>query len=294
VFGSFKKGFKSGSFNTGTFIGPTTQASFQDEEVQGGEVGIKTRLLDHRMAFNVATYYYQYQDLQVGANEVTSTGVVVNRTINAASANIYGVDLDLAYDIPQVDGLSVAAAVNWNHARYDEFPNAPCGNGQTIAQGCDQILNPSTGRFTSQDLSGRPLVRAPDWSASFDLSYERPIAADMTLSLGSSTIYSSQYYNNLIDRAAWTQDAYFKTSANITLKGPRDGWEVALIGNNLGNKIISGNCYNSNAQEGSIFGGKIQGAELPGPAGDDEVNCLAEPGRAVWVRVTFRPEALFH
>lgn len=294
IFGSYKKGFKSGSFNTGNFIGPTTQASFQDEQVQGGELGIKSRLLDHRMAFNAATYYYRYEDLQVGANEVTSTGVVVSRTLNAASADIYGIDLDATYDIPQVEGLSLMAAVNWNHARYVDFPNAPCGNGQTIAQGCNQILNPLTGRFTSQDLGGKALVRAPDWSASFDLTYERPIFTGMTLSLGSSTLYSSKYFNNLVARAAWTQDAYIKTSANITLRGPNDGWEVALIGNNLGNKIISGNCYNSNAQEGSIFGGKIQGAALPGPAGDDEANCLTEAGRAVWVRFTFRPEALFN
>lgn len=294
VFGSYKKGFKSGSFNTGTFIGPTTQASFQDEQVSGGEVGIKSRLLDHRLSLNVATYFYQYEDLQVGANEVTSTGVVVSRTLNAASADIYGVDVDLTYDIPRVEGLSLAAAANWNHARYADFPNAPCGNGQTIAQGCNQILNPLTGRFTSQDLGGKALVRAPDWSASFDLNYERPIAAGMTLSLGSSTLYSSKYFNNLVARAAWVQDSYIKTSANITLRGPKDGWEVALIGSNLGNKIIAGNCYNSNAQEGSTFGGKIQGALLPGPAGDDETNCLAERGRSVWVRLTFRPEALFN
>lgn len=294
VFGSYKKGFKSGSFNSGTFIGPTTQASFQDEQVKGGEVGIKSRLLDRNMSLNVATYYYQYADLQVGANEITSTGVVVSRTLNAASADIYGVDVDVAYDIPQVDGLNLMAAANWNRARYDAFPNAPCGNGQTISQGCDQILNPNTGRFTSQDLGGGALVRAPDWSASFDINYERPIAAGMTLSLGTSTLYSSKYFNNLVSRPAWIQDSYFKTSANITLQGPDDRWEVALIGTNLGDEIISGNCYNSNAQEGSTFGGKIQGAALPGPAGDDESNCLAERGRSVWVRFTFRPGALFN
>jgi hypothetical protein len=63
---------------------------------------------------------------------------------------------------------------------------------------------------------------------------------------------------------------------------------VSLIGNNLSNKITSANCFNSNLQNGSFLGGQVQGAALPGPAGGDEANCVAERGRETWLRVTVK------
>ncbi|HEX7881981.1 MAG TPA: TonB-dependent receptor, partial [Afipia sp.] len=165
VFASYKTGFKSGSFNGVIFLSPTTPGSFGDEKVKGGEIGLKSRLLDHQLTVNAAGYYYRYSNLQVGANEVTGTTLIL-RTLNAAAANVYGVDFDASFAPHAVPGLRLSAAVNYNHARYASFPNAPCGNGQTIALGCNQLINPATGRFTSQNLKGRPLVRAPEWMGS--------------------------------------------------------------------------------------------------------------------------------
>src|SRR5206468_2241355 len=67
IFGSYKQGFKSGSFNSINFVPATTPASFADEKVKGFEVGLKSRLLDRRLALNVAAYSYKYSNLQVGA-----------------------------------------------------------------------------------------------------------------------------------------------------------------------------------------------------------------------------------
>ena len=96
---------------------------------------------------------------------------------NAASAEVYGVDFDASYAPENVAGLTLSTALAYNHARYVSFPNAPCGNGETIPQGCDQVLNPTTGRYTSQDLSGEPLVRAPEWSGYVGFDYQRPVGA---------------------------------------------------------------------------------------------------------------------
>jgi len=38
-------------------------------------------------------------------------------------------------------------------------------------------------------------------------------------------------------------------------KGDDDGWELALIGNNLDNKMICGNFAKGNYQNGLFFGG---------------------------------------
>jgi iron complex outermembrane receptor protein len=101
VFGSYKTGFKSGSFTSQTFVPANRDASFNDEEAKGGEIGIKTRTADRRLTANAAVYYYKYDDLQVGGLELTQVPgggfVFAVRTLNAAEATVKGVDLDVNY-----------------------------------------------------------------------------------------------------------------------------------------------------------------------------------------------------
>ena len=290
TFASYKTGFKSGSFTSQTFVPANRDASFDDEEAKGGEIGIKTQTADRRLSANAAVYYYEYDDLQVGGLELTQVPgggfVFAVRTLNAASATVKGVDFDVNYAPEMIEGLTLTGAVNYNRARYDSFPNAPCGNGQTFAQGCDQILNPVTNRYQAQDLSGRPLVRAPDWSAFVGFTHTMPVGDGMTLDFGAGGNYMDEYVTTLVDLPGYAQDSFFKYDANIALKGKNDSWEFALIGSNLSNELTRGWCVNSNVQNGTVFGGQISGGALPGPAGDDEAVCMIERGREVWARVT--------
>jgi iron complex outermembrane receptor protein len=291
TYASYKTGYKSGSFNTISFVPSTQPASFHDEKAKGGELGVKTRTEDHRLTAEIAAYYYKYDGLQVGALELSNYqgGVPAPflRTINAASATVKGVDFDVAYVPPIVSGLTLNGAVNYNHARYSSFPNAPCGNGQTIAMGCDQLLNPVSGRYTSQDLSGRPLVRAPDWSASLGFQQAVAFANDMSLSFGGGANFVDSYYTIVPDLPGFVQKSYVKVDANIALHGGDDKWEVAVIGRNLNDRITTGWCANTNLQN-SVFGGQIAGAATNGPAGQDEAACFADRGREVWARVTLK------
>lgn len=288
---ALKKGFKSGSFNTISFVPSNRLASFDDEKVKGAEVGLKMRTTDGQITAELAPYYYKYKDLQVGALELAESqgGVPAPflRTLNAASAIVKGVDFDMTIQPAAVEGLSINAAVNYNHARYDSFPNAPCGNGQTIGEGCDQLLNPLTNRFTAQDLSGRPLVRAPNWSGSASFSQSLPMGEDMTMKFGAGGTYSGSYYTVLPDLPGFKQKDFWKFDANVSYGASDESWEVALIGRNLNNEITTGWCANANVQN-SVFGGQIAGAAAGGAAGHDESTCYAERGREVWARVSLK------
>jgi outer membrane receptor protein involved in Fe transport len=188
------------------------------------------------------------------------------------------------------------AAVNYNNARYGSFPNAPCGNGQTAAQGCNQLPSDTTHLYTAQDLSGRRLVNAPKWSANFNVDYDMPIGKDLTLALGGDVSYKSSYSTVLIDMPGFEQRAYSMFGANAVLKGRNDSWEVGLVGKNLANKYVASWCTNSNLQNATVLGGQISGAPGPGytgpiqgPAGADEGACSVQRGREVWLRITVRP-----
>lgn len=306
IFGSYKVAYKSGSFDTTALRGDTPDYAFGDEKGEGWEAGIKARLFDRSLTTSFAIYDYRYSGLQVGAVEpIEAGGIPVNRTLNAGSARVYGAELELNYAPPTIDGLTLQAAVAYTHARFKEFNEAPCWGGQTVAEGCDQIFVPAAdqanpgpgavtvdgqhGFYSAQDLSGEPLVRSPDWQATFGFTYDMPVGDNMTVTVTNSNQYSSSYTAVLGLRDDFTRGNYFKTDVSVALKGPDDLWEVALIGKNLTDKLTVASCNASNAQNGAIFGGYITGGIGRGPAGVDELGCFVERGRELWVRLTLRP-----
>ena len=302
VFGALKQGYKSGSFIMTIPASPGGDPSFGDERVRGGEVGIKTRLLDRSLALNVAGYYYRYSDLQVGSNEAAENGLPVIRTINAASAKVYGVDFDLTYRPRSVPGLSMLLAVNWNHARFVEFDNAPCIGGQTIAEGCNLFHNPdipnplpgpSDGVFQGQDLSGSRLPKAADWQINAGVDYEMDIGSNLRLAMAFDGQYSSKFNRGLNKhRDDLVQPGYVKLNANVALKSADDAWELALIGNNLTNKFTAGNCTVFSAATGQVIAPPLSGADVRNATGVDELACIPEKGRQIFLRLTLRPSAM--
>jgi iron complex outermembrane recepter protein len=65
LFASYKTGYKSGSLNIATGASPGQNNSYDNEDVKGAEIGLKSRLLDRRLAFDIAAYNYRYTGLQV-------------------------------------------------------------------------------------------------------------------------------------------------------------------------------------------------------------------------------------
>ncbi|KHK92929.1 TonB-dependent receptor [Novosphingobium malaysiense] len=299
IFASVRQAYKSGSFITSGLFNPGEDASFHDERVRGGEVGVKSVLAGGSLNVNIAGYYYRYKGLQVGSNEISPSGNIIIYTRNAAGAKSYGIDFDAAYHPAAIDGLTISGAASWNISRFTNFTNAPCWGGQTVDQGCnlepEPTANAGAGGYVSQDLSGHPLVRAPRWQLNGNIDYDLPLAGGKTLAMGVGGTYSSRYLTNIAGREDMYQSGYFKLNANIALRGEDDRWELALIGSNLTNKVITGNCTNGNYTDStgrlaaSVTGrGDTLYPTIPNPAGVEELTCSPDPGRTVQVRVSFK------
>jgi len=246
LFGSYKKAFKSGSFSIATPPVRGLDNSFGDEEVKGGEIGLKSRLLDRTLLFNISAYDYKYTGLQVGNVEPVQGGIPVIKTVNAGSATSKGVEAEVVYHPPQIPALSLHGDIAYNDSRYNKLNNIPCFGGQRIAEGCDlvfsQAQNGGLGGFTAQDVSGLPLIRAAKWQANFGFDWETDVGRDMKLIVVNSQQYSSRQLVNLA--LPIYQKGFIKADLSFILQGPRDRWELALIGRNLTNRITTGACTN--------------------------------------------------
>jgi len=291
LFASFKQAYLSGGFSQGPLPPVGSDISFGDEKAQGGEAGVKSRWLDRQLRVDLSVYYYNYTGLQVGSSIGLPSGQVVTTIVNAAAARSYGLDLDAVYHPQTIAGLTLNGGANWNRARFLTLKNAPCYGGQTIALGCNQVFNAATGLFTAQDVSGTQILRAPEWQFTLGFDYELPVTGDYKLILSNITSYSSSYPGVLdINRPNNDnyQSAYAQVDLGLTLRAPDDRWEIAMLGKNITDKIISGTFSQANAAC-SLFCPSISGGTVSGPAGVDEMITYAHPGREIWLRVTWRP-----
>ena len=297
LFGSVKRGYKSGSFSMGTALAQGVDLSYGDEKVTGGELGLKSRLLDRRLSIDVAAFYYKYKGLQSGVVRLNPLGISESLIVNAGSATTKGIEWDANYLVPGVDGLTVSFNGMWNKAWYGDLQNITCWDNQTIAAGCNTQLSPLTGRFTTQDLSGTNLPRAPRWQLNGGFDYERPVGGDMTLDFGVKAQYSGKYLAFPADakvRPDMKQGSWTKLNARIALKGPEDRWEFALIGNNIANKLTAGSCSFASPKDGTLLpsftpGALLTGSNTVGLSGLAQIQCRVDRGREIWLRATFRP-----
>ncbi|MFK4059519.1 MULTISPECIES: TonB-dependent receptor domain-containing protein [unclassified Brevundimonas] len=286
LYGAYKEGFKSGGFAAATNTGPAfarpLNAMYLPESAQGFEGGVKALLFDGALRLNLAAYDYDYTNLQVNSLD-NSSGVPVIRVNNAGAATVKGLEADFTLRLPQVQGLTIRGAANYNDAKYTDFL-ATCYIGQTIADGCNLLLNPSTGRYTGQQLAGERLVNAPEWTGSLGAAYSGPTAIDgVDWGMNIDTLYKSEYNPHPeLHPGALQNDVAF-LNAGVRVFSADRTWEVALIGRNLTEEFrvdVASNVPQTGlaARTGTALTGGL--ADLSG-----NVN----RGREIMLQVTFRP-----
>lgn len=234
VYGSYKTGYKSGGFSDPTLLSSLnvvgaadaslgqSSISFGSENTKGFEIGAKTYLLDRKIRLEATIYTYLFSDLQYAAIDQTR-GVSVYFVRNAASARTKGAEVSATWRVTPELTLNGSAA--YNRARYVKFPGALCYNGQTASQGCVGGV---------QDMSGKQLPRAPEFTGAGGFDYEVPLSGDIKLGFNGDANYSSSYNTNQAQDPLALQKSFWLFNAGIRVYN--DNWELALIGRNLGNR----------------------------------------------------------
>ncbi len=255
LYGGYREGFKSGGFNTtGTIfaevLGGLTDVSFAEETVSGGEIGAKATFLEGTLDVNLAAYRFTYEDLQL---TTFVPGAALSQIVaNAGKARVQGVELDLIYQAPFVDGLTLNGAVAYNRARYREF-TTPCFPTQTLAQGCVAGF---------QNLAGEPLVNAPNWSANIGFNYEGSLHDDWSIGLSTNANFTDSYQTILSANPAGLQESFWLVNSSVRFFNPEKGVELSFIGRNLSEEYIVQSTIQDALGSPEVFGGVSRGREL--------------------------------
>ncbi|MBV2149210.1 TonB-dependent receptor [Sphingobium sp. AS12] len=215
VYATHSTAFKSGVYN----MAATLSTPVLPEEITAYEVGLKTDPLPW-LRINIATYYYDYKNLQLQARAANSSAYILQ---NAGNAEIYGGELETF--ISPVDGLKLRAAVAYTHARYQDFTAAqgfiPRGSGGNIV--------------ATTDASGNVMTRAPKWSGNFGADYTTAMGGG-TFGAGANLSWSSRVYYDFLN--IFSQPSYTLTNASIFWTPDSQAWKASLWVTNLTNEKV--------------------------------------------------------
>jgi iron complex outermembrane recepter protein len=219
LYGQWSEGFKSGGYTSNS-----AYDDFDPESIQGFEVGIKAKLLDNRVRFNLSGYHYKIANLQV--QKVVDVGTFF--VDNAAAAKIYGAEFTL--NALLADNLEFDAAGMVQSAKYTDFLNCDetaflgaCGSGDT---------RPPSTKLT--DVSGNWLNRAAPYSLNLGLQYTADVGGGKLVLRGES-YFSGKVRFSEFGGAVATQEAYSLQNAFLTFTPDSDQFTLRAYVKNIGN-----------------------------------------------------------
>jgi iron complex outermembrane receptor protein len=146
---------------------------------------------------------------------------------NAASAHIYGLDLDGAAQLG--GGFRLRSGASFLHGEFAEFPNAAVN----VPNPTCAVTAPCGDVTVSKNLSGYQLPKAPRFSGNLTLEYGHPLFN------GKTTVGSTYYYDSGFPWESGgrvRQLAYGTLAAEIAWTPASERFRVMLWGKNLTNK----------------------------------------------------------
>lgn len=218
LYASYSKGFKSGTFNLGAI-----QPALSPEKVTAYEGGIKSTWARGLAQVNVAGFYYDYKDLQVGKSIRNIPALE-----NAATATIYGAELE--FNARPIRSIRTDLVFSYLNAKFDEYISAdpfyPAGDGTTV--------EPATGE-PAFDLSGNRVPQAPEFSLLAGLEYILDTRAG-EFSLRGEASWTDEVFFTAFNRPDLGEEARTLFNAYFNFTDPAERIALSIYGRNLTNK----------------------------------------------------------
>ncbi|MFC4596274.1 TonB-dependent receptor [Sphingobium tyrosinilyticum] len=243
AYASFAKGQKSGGINmSGLPVNSANQAVLatavvRPETNSTWEAGLKTRLLEGALVFNINGYHVDVKDFQ--ANIVDNSATVAPRSYlaNIPKVRVKGIEFDASAALGS--HLTLRASGAYADGEYASYPNGPCPIERTGS---------STARC---DLTGNALPGLPKWTGSAGGEYRAPLKGG-ELFLRADAVTRTRVRGEATGSAYTVIKGYTLVNGSV---GYRAGqWELALFARNLFDRDYMQNLTVQAGNSGLIVG----------------------------------------
>jgi iron complex outermembrane recepter protein len=235
LYASVGTGYKAGGYGDG--VAPNNNP-YNPEDILAYDLGIKNDLLGHRLQVNVDSFYDLYTNYQASGLAVVS-GQSSLVTINAGKAKIYGMELEGASLLTDVDKVNLSVALL--HATFTQF---------------DLLGDPfSTGPVS---YTGNNLPNAPRVTVNVGYQHVFDLAAGATITPRADLTYVSSQDLDYHNYDVTKQGDYTKTDLSLSYDSADRRWRVMAYVHNLEDKAVLASAA-PDPRAASIAIGKISG-----------------------------------
>jgi outer membrane receptor protein involved in Fe transport len=237
LYGSFSKGYKTGSWTTRlSDPNPTYNSSlfFKPEFATSYEIGFKSELLEHRLRLNAAAFTTKYDNIQLNSQIGISPTIV-----NAGDATINGLELEAQALVG--GGLSFNLGLGYTHAVYDTLNDVIDNGYQLTLNSCPESdpkspLPPASGtpNAATQVKNGAcQLPKTPKFKGNFGPTYEVALPNGGAALFDADWTYTTRDYNDIGNTWELARPGMSNVNAGLTYKAPDRMWEVAAGCSNI-------------------------------------------------------------
>lgn len=210
-YASAGRSFKSGGFDGSGVTVPAAFDPFGAETVWAYELGSKYRSMNGRLFVGGSAFYYDYEDKQVLALMDLGGGVTEAVIQNAATSEVYGLDLEIRGLI--TDNLDAALNLTVMESEVTDWESA---DPAEIA-----------------DREGNDLPGTPDTMLTASINWERPLANGWTLDTSLWGTYVSSAFRDIQNSRLLESDDYGIVNARIEALNPGGAWKLYVFAENL-------------------------------------------------------------
>ncbi|MEP9359865.1 TonB-dependent receptor [Sphingomonas sp. KR3-1] len=235
VYARVARGFRGPTIQGRSAVFNSDFTTANSETILSYEAGIKSRLFDNKVRFNLTGFYYNVNDIQLNGNDSNGNGVL----FNADKAEAYGVEAEL--NIHPVRNFQVSLGASWLHTEIKDkrvYAQACALNGVLVCTVNDPIVTRTVFGAPAYfaQIDGNPLPNAPEYNLNATARYDIPVSDSSKVFI--STDWNLQGYTNyvLYKTDEFYSNGNFEGGLKIGYTGGNGSWEVAAFARNITNE----------------------------------------------------------
>lgn len=213
---TYSRGYKGPAYNLAFSMLAQDTGVVKPETSNAFEVGVKSKLFNNAVTFNIDAFLDKLKNFQVPFFDVCN-GSPCTRLINAGKVSTRGVEAELT--VKPTEGLTLNAALNYTKARIDNFD---CPVGTSV----------------SCQVDGMPLPFAPRWRANVRANYTTPISDSLDLNFGTDVSWQTKVQYSINQTPDTIEPKYAIWNAMVGV-ATDDGFTVNFVVKNITDKSYS-------------------------------------------------------